>query len=371
MTAAAASLHLSQPRISAHIAALENLTGAPLFERGARGVTLTPLGERFVRRARKVFEELRAAADDLDAARDRIAGRLRIGSYPGATAVLVAPLLAEFRTRHPAVEVELFDADAARLDRAVSRGKVDFAVRAAGPPRAAGLPATPLCQEKIVALVPSGDATRDGALGSDAHDVAYGVAPGGGSRGNRGGAGGSDASDVTPDGGGNRGVPGSDTGGDIRDVASGGGDGAGGPGGGARGGRGGVSGGGGRGGAAGGLGFLTGATVIVSGDPQGGWADYRDRLTEVGVEPGRVMVAAMPTTVAAFVRAGLGIGILGAFAAYAVNAAGTTTLDLPAPLWRRDVRVIRPEGDLGAPARAFIRLLRRHGPSLTDGLAVW
>lgn len=284
MTAAATALHLSQPRISAHVAALENVVGAPLFERGARGVTLTPLGERFLPRARRVFEELRAAADDLDAARDRIAGKLRIGSYPGASAVLIAPLLAQYRERHPGVEVELFDGDAKRLDRAVTRGKVDFAVRPTGPPRAAGLRATPLCQEKIVALVPD-------------------------------------------DGG--RPTPYAD------------------------------------------LGFLTGTTVIVSGDPQGGWADYRDRLTEVGAAPAQVMVASMPTAVAALVRAGLGIGILGAFASQAVNATGTTTLDLPAPLWRRDVRMIRAKDDVGPPAHAFIRLLRRHGPDLTDGLAVW
>lgn len=283
MTAAATALHLSQPRISAHVAALENVVGAPLFERGARGATLTPLGERFLPRARRVFDELRAAAADLDAARDRIAGKLRIGSYPGASAVLVAPLVAQYQARHPGVEVELFDGDAKRLDHAVARGKVDFAVRPAGPPREAGRPATPLCQEKIVALAP--DDGRPGAYGD--------------------------------------------------------------------------------------LGFLTGATVIVSGDPQGGWADYRDRLTEVGAAPAQVMVAAMPTTVAAFVRAGLGIGILGAFASRAVNATGTTTLDLPAPLWRRDVRVIRAQDDLAPPARAFIRLLRRHGPDLTNGLAVW
>ena len=64
MTAAATALHLSQPRISVHVAALEAVVGAPLFERGARGVTLTPLGARFVPRARRVFDEPRSAADE-------------------------------------------------------------------------------------------------------------------------------------------------------------------------------------------------------------------------------------------------------------------------------------------------------------------
>lgn len=282
MTAAAAALHLSQPRISAHVAALEAVVGAPLFERGARGVTLTPLGARFVPRARRVFDELRSAADELDAARDQLAGRIRIGSYPGASAVLVAPVLARYRERYSGVDVDLFEGDAARLHRAVSRGRVDFAIRPAHPPAATDLPTTLLCREKIVVV------TLAGRL-------------------------------VSTD-----------------DVS-----------------------------------FLGGATVIVSGDPQGGWADYRDRLDELGIEPAQVIVATMPTTLTAFVRARLGIGIMGAFAAHAAGGDGTATRELPAPLWRRDVQVVHATEAVSPPVAAFLRLLHEHGPGLTEGLAIW
>ncbi|KAA9153596.1 LysR family transcriptional regulator [Amycolatopsis acidicola] len=283
MTAAASSLHLSQPRISAHIAALEGVVGAPLFERRPRGVALTHLGSRFLPRARRVFDELRLAADELDAARDRLEGKLRIGSYPGASAMLIAPLLAQYRFRHPAVETDLVEGDAAQLERAVARKQVDFAVRPVGPPADAGLPAKPLCREKIVAVAPSDSALR-----------------------------------VTGD-----------------------------------------------------LDFLAGETAIVSGDPQTGWADYRDRLEESGVEPAQVIVATMPTTVTAFVRARLGIGLLGAFAASAAHGDGTMLLELPPPLWQREVHILHGHEPLPPPAQAFTHLLRRRGPELTRGLAVW
>jgi DNA-binding transcriptional LysR family regulator len=298
MTAAATSLHLSQPRVSAHIASLETTVGGELFERRARGVTLTPLGLRLLPRARRIFDELQAAADDLDATRDRLEGKLRIGSYPGASAALIAPLLAQYRVRHPSVEVDLLEADAAKLDRAVLREQVDFAVRPAGPigdPTAsvssARLASSPsvatsvMCQEKIVAVVPA-TSTLDPDAVADPH-------------------------------------------------------------------------------------FVTGQTVVVSGDPQGGWADYQDRLSELGAKPERVIVATMPTTVMAFVRARLGFGILGAFAAWAANGEGTLTLELPAPLWRREVRIVRAAGAASKPSRAFMHMLRRRGPSLTKGLAVW
>lgn len=285
MTAAGTSLHLSQPRISAHIAALEAAVGAALFDRVPRGVTLTPLGLRFLPRARKVFDELQAAADDLDAARDRLQGKLRIGSYPGASAVLVAPLLARYRERHPWVEIDLLEGDAAKLDRAVLREQVDIAVRPAGPTGDPPPSSSPLCQEKIVAIVPAKSAF---------------------------------APDTVAD-----------------------------------------------------LGFVAGQTVIVSGDPQGGWSDYADRLEEVGARPGRVITATMPTTVTAFVRARLGIGILGAFAARAAGGVETSTVELPTPPWRREVRIVRAAGAASRPSEAFIQLLRRHGPSLTQGLASW
>lgn len=287
MTAAATSLHLSQPRVSAHIASLEATVGGELFERRARGVTLTPLGLRLLPRARRVFEELQAAADDLDATRDRLEGKLRIGSYPGASAALIAPLLAQYRVRHPSVEVDLLEADAAKLDRAVLREQVDFAVRPAGPigDPTAVVSTSVMCQEKIVAVVPATSALDPDAV---AHPR-----------------------------------------------------------------------------------FVTGQTVVVSGDPQGGWADYQDRLSELGAMPERVIVATMPTTVMAFVRARLGFGILGAFAAWAANGEGTRTLELPAPLWRREVRIVRAAGAASKPSRAFMHMLRRRGPSLTKGLAVW
>jgi DNA-binding transcriptional LysR family regulator len=79
----------------------------------------------------------------------------------------------------------------------------------------------------------------------------------------------------------------------------------------------------------------------------------------------------MPTTVTAFVRARLGIGILGAFAARAASGEGTEILELPAPLWRRDVHTVRATGAESLPAQAFTHLLRHEGPSLTGGLAVW
>lgn len=79
----------------------------------------------------------------------------------------------------------------------------------------------------------------------------------------------------------------------------------------------------------------------------------------------------MPTTLTAFVRARLGYGIIGAFAARAAGGDGTSVLELPAPLWRRDVHIVGAAAPADPPVQAFLRLLRRRGPALTDDLAIW
>ena len=57
MTAAAARLFVSQPSLSAAVADLEAEMGVRIFERGARGVTVTEDGTRFLSYARQVVEQ--------------------------------------------------------------------------------------------------------------------------------------------------------------------------------------------------------------------------------------------------------------------------------------------------------------------------
>eukprot|EP01031_Cornospumella_fuschlensis_P006796 gene6796-8452_t len=56
LRAAATSLGLTQPAISRSLQELEEELGVPLFERHARGVLLTPAGEKFLVRAQIATE---------------------------------------------------------------------------------------------------------------------------------------------------------------------------------------------------------------------------------------------------------------------------------------------------------------------------
>jgi DNA-binding transcriptional LysR family regulator len=62
---AAQCLGLSQPAISKAIAEMEHALGAPLLERSATGVELTPCGGMLVDRARVIFDEVRQGVKNI------------------------------------------------------------------------------------------------------------------------------------------------------------------------------------------------------------------------------------------------------------------------------------------------------------------
>ena len=56
--AAAEAIHLSQPALSRRIEKLERALGVRLFDRTTRAVMLTAIGRDFVRKARKLLDDL-------------------------------------------------------------------------------------------------------------------------------------------------------------------------------------------------------------------------------------------------------------------------------------------------------------------------
>ncbi|ANN67541.1 LysR family transcriptional regulator [Bordetella bronchialis] len=133
MNKAASELHTVQSNVTARIRALEDELGVPLFQRHARGVTITPAGQRmlpFVGRIAKLLAEARAAARDDGSP----AGALALGGLETTTALRLSPLLIEFARAYPQVTLSLGtgtttallrDVVECRLDGAFVSGPVD------------------------------------------------------------------------------------------------------------------------------------------------------------------------------------------------------------------------------------------------------
>ena len=135
-TAAARLLGYSQPAISRQVAAIEAAAGYPLFIRETRGVRLTPAGAITVQHAGRILASVDALRQDLAGLGDRLAGRVRLGTYPAAMAVLAPRAVALLRSEHPALDVSLSEAPTPTLLRQLRAGRLGIAVIGVG----AGLP---------------------------------------------------------------------------------------------------------------------------------------------------------------------------------------------------------------------------------------
>lgn len=129
---AADRLGIGRSAVSRSVQKLEGQVGARLFSRTTRSTSLTPEGELFFDHCRPGVERIAQALEDLRDLRDGPPrGLLRIGAAPGFGRRVLAPLLGEFRLRHPGVSIELVldertpDLAMDRLDLSFRDGRLD------------------------------------------------------------------------------------------------------------------------------------------------------------------------------------------------------------------------------------------------------
>ncbi|HYD60727.1 MAG TPA: LysR family transcriptional regulator [Noviherbaspirillum sp.] len=134
LTRAAAVLGISQPTISRQITELEQLVGASLFERGARGLSLTQAGAALVEPSRRMLAAAQAVSVAAAGQNQEAAGTVRITASEVMSAYILPPLLAGLRERHPAIQIELVASN--QVDNLLAR-EADIAIRHVQPEQGA------------------------------------------------------------------------------------------------------------------------------------------------------------------------------------------------------------------------------------------
>jgi DNA-binding transcriptional LysR family regulator len=133
ITAAAQAMGYTQSAVSRQVSALEASLGVRLFDRVARGVQLTEHGRSLLPHAESLLKRLDDARRDLEALDRLEAGRLRVGAFPTAIAVLMPRAMAAFRAEHPKVSLSLAEGTTQRQLASLEAGDVDVAVVSAFP----------------------------------------------------------------------------------------------------------------------------------------------------------------------------------------------------------------------------------------------
>ena len=130
LSAAGRTLGLDHSTVARQLEAIERELGAPLFERGPDGFTVTPLGEEVLGAAERMDEEIARLLRRLDAAPDGLTGLVRLTTTPYLASALFAPALGAFMQKHPGLQLELVG-DNRSFD--LSRREADLAVRMSRP----------------------------------------------------------------------------------------------------------------------------------------------------------------------------------------------------------------------------------------------
>ncbi|MDF2490960.1 MAG: transcriptional regulator, LysR family [Pseudomonas sp.] len=104
-TGASRLLSMPSSSVSRHVAALERQLGTRLLERSTRHLRMTEAGRLLYERAKPLLDALLSTQEALGAGQSELRGRLTV-CMPGEAPRLLAPILAEFCSLQPGIELE-------------------------------------------------------------------------------------------------------------------------------------------------------------------------------------------------------------------------------------------------------------------------
>ena len=120
-TKAADILNLSQSAISRQIQSLEHELKTTLFERHARGLSLTDNGETLFKTANEVISKIKDVESSLIDKKDKPSGKIVVTTVVGFGGIWLTPRIQEFMEKNPDIEVELI----------VTNDELDLSIREA------------------------------------------------------------------------------------------------------------------------------------------------------------------------------------------------------------------------------------------------
>jgi DNA-binding transcriptional LysR family regulator len=133
MSAAADTVHLSTPAISAKIKSLEASFDVILFERRASGIALTAAGSRLLAHAYDLLEKANLLTEDVRDYSLLAQGTVKLAANTTAVTEYLPDLLSHFMAENAKVDVALSEEISSEVVRQVREGRADFGIFTPGP----------------------------------------------------------------------------------------------------------------------------------------------------------------------------------------------------------------------------------------------
>lgn len=128
ITAAANSLHLTQPTLSRQLQDLEKELGQKLLIRGKYRVSLTPEGMMLRKRAEEIVDMVEKTEADFRAIKDIVGGDIYIGCGETDSMKYIAQVMKELQNHYPEIKFHIYSGNAEDVTEKLDRGLLDFGI---------------------------------------------------------------------------------------------------------------------------------------------------------------------------------------------------------------------------------------------------
>lgn len=120
--------YTTQPSLSRWLKELEEDVGGELFERHARGLRPTALGQMLIAHARRIQTEVERAQQNIEAVHEGAAESVAIGTSPASAASFVPAAIGHFLELHPRSKVQVQENTMNALLAKLKLGELDVVV---------------------------------------------------------------------------------------------------------------------------------------------------------------------------------------------------------------------------------------------------
>ena len=151
-TKASQELFVNQPAITKHIQELETCYQTRLFERQGSKISLTEAGELLLKHSEKILDDYKQLEYEMHLLHDEYIGELKLGASTTIAQYVLPPLLANFITKFPQINLSLINGNSRGVEVALQEHRIDLGL-VEGIFRLPNLKYTAFLQDELVAVV--------------------------------------------------------------------------------------------------------------------------------------------------------------------------------------------------------------------------
>ncbi len=125
---AAQRLYISQPSLSASIKRIEEKLAAPIFDRSIQPISLTEVGEEYIRYALEIQKKEQDFERYVSDRTKLLAGTVRLGGSSLFSSFILPLTIMDFNKEYPGIHFEIVEDNTKNLMEKLDRGELDLVV---------------------------------------------------------------------------------------------------------------------------------------------------------------------------------------------------------------------------------------------------